>query len=77
MPAEGEPIGSCGGAPGNEPAYPRPGAPAHETDPTHLLLDHSLLAVGTKVLEKSGHFAQLIPNIGLDVEILAEDERPR
>ena len=34
MPAEGEPIGSCGGAPGNEPAYPRPGAPAHETDPT-------------------------------------------
>jgi hypothetical protein len=34
MPAEAEPIGSCGGAPGNEPAYPRPGAPAHETDPT-------------------------------------------
>ena len=33
MPAEGEPIGSCGGAPGNEPAYPRPGAPAHETGP--------------------------------------------
>jgi hypothetical protein len=33
MPAEGEPIGSCGGAPGNEPAYPRPGARAHETDP--------------------------------------------
>ena len=44
---------------------------------SHLLLDHSLLAVGTKVLEKSGHFAQLIPNIGLDVEILAENERPR
>jgi hypothetical protein len=34
MPAEGEPIESCGGAPGNEPAYPRPGAPAHETDPS-------------------------------------------
>ena len=34
MPAEAEPIGSCGGAPGNEPAYPRPGAPAHETGPT-------------------------------------------
>ena len=34
MPAEGEPIGSCGGAPGNEPAYPRPGAPAHETGPS-------------------------------------------
>ena len=43
----------------------------------HLLLDHTLLAVGTKVLEKSGDFAQLIPNVGLDVEILAEDERPR
>ena len=44
---------------------------------SHLLLDHSLLASGTKVLELCGHFAQLIPNIGLDVEILAEDERPR
>ena len=44
---------------------------------SRLLLDHRLLAVGTKVLEKSGHFAQLIPHIGLDVEILAEDERPR
>ena len=40
-------------------------------------LEHTLLAVGTKVLEKSGDFAQLIPNVGLDVEILAEDERPR
>jgi hypothetical protein len=37
MPAEAEPIGSCGGAPGNEPAYPRPGAPAHETGPTGVL----------------------------------------
>ena len=37
MPAEGEPIGSCGGAPGNEPAHPRPGAPAHETGPTVIL----------------------------------------
>jgi hypothetical protein len=33
MPAEGQPIDSRGGAPGNEPAYPRAGAPAHETDP--------------------------------------------
>ena len=40
-------------------------------------MDHSLLAVGTKVLEKSGHFAQLIPNVGQDVDILAEDERRR
>ena len=42
-----------------------------------LALDHDLLAVGTKVLEKSDSVAQLIPNVGLDVEILAEDERPR
>ena len=42
-----------------------------------LALDHDLLAVGTKVLEKSGHFAQLIPFIGQDVEVLAEDERRR
>ena len=42
-----------------------------------LALDHDLLAVGTKVLEKSGRFAQLIPFIGQDVEVLAEDERPR
>ena len=40
-------------------------------------LEHTLLAVGTKVLEKSDSVAQLIPNVGLDVEILAEDERPR
>ena len=40
-------------------------------------MDHRLLAVGTKVLEKSGHFAQLIPHIGQDVDILAEDERRR
>jgi hypothetical protein len=33
MPAEGQPTDSRGGAPGNEPAYPRAGAPAHETDP--------------------------------------------
>jgi len=44
---------------------------------SHLLFDHPLLAVGTKVLEKSDSVAQLIPNVGLDVEILAEDERPR
>ena len=44
---------------------------------SHLLFDHTLLAVGTKVLEKSDSVAQLIPNVGLDVEILAEDERPR
>ena len=40
-------------------------------------MDQSLLAQGTKVLEKSGDFAQLIPNVGLDVETLAEDERWR
>ena len=34
MPAEEEPTSSCGGAPENEPAYPRAGAPAHETGPT-------------------------------------------
>jgi hypothetical protein len=33
MPAEGQPIDSRG-APGNELAYPRAGAPAHETGPT-------------------------------------------
>ena len=40
-------------------------------------LEHTLLAVGTKVLELCGRFAQLIPFIGQDVEVLAEDERPR
>jgi hypothetical protein len=34
MPAEGKAASSCGAAPGNEPAYPRAGAPAHETDPS-------------------------------------------
>ena len=48
MPAEGEPIGSCGGAPGNEPAYPRPGAPAHETGPTKIC--KFLLACGANQL---------------------------
>jgi hypothetical protein len=33
MPAEG---GSCGGAPGNEPAYPRPGAAPHK-EPTLVM----------------------------------------
>ena len=36
MPAEGEPTSSCGGAPKNEPAYPRPGAPAYETGPSGI-----------------------------------------
>ena len=40
-------------------------------------LEHTLLAVGTKVLELCGRFAQLIPFIGQDVEVLAEDERRR
>ena len=34
MPAKGEPSGSCGGAQGNEPACPGPGAALYETDPT-------------------------------------------
>ena len=38
MSAEGQPIDSRGGAPGNEPGYPRAGAPAYETDPTHTLM---------------------------------------
>ena len=38
MPAEGEPIGSCGGAPGNGPAYPRADAPAYETGPIRGLV---------------------------------------
>ena len=41
MPAEGQPIDSRGGAPGNGPAYPRAGAPAHETDPS-IAYNHSV-----------------------------------
>jgi hypothetical protein len=34
MPAKGEHSGSCGGAPGNEPSCPGPGAELYETGPT-------------------------------------------